>query len=96
MNYRSKIRDEDRSRYKDRVVGIRLQGVRASSFFSHQDGCWVSALKCQKCAKTYFEESSAAEVKVVIGLPFLCIACDGPEADVKALRVTVKGVLFTW
>lgn len=78
---------------KDEMQAIKLELklaiVRASRFYS-SDGCWCTAVRCNKCERVYYEELNYAEELVINDKPFFCIRCeDGPQST-KSPRTTVK------
>lgn len=63
---------------------------------SEPDGCDVVDIRCDSCGGAFEQEYDEACAYKCSEMPSLCIRCEGDAADVKAPRITVKGVLFLW
>lgn len=63
---------------------------------SEPDGCEVVDIRCEKCGGLFEEEYERACVHTCASMPPLCIRCEGATADIKAPRITVRGILHLW
>jgi hypothetical protein len=63
---------------------------------SKMDGCHVVDMRCDNCGGAFEEEYEQARALKCSAMPSICIQCEGATGDVKAPRITVKGVLLLW
>ena len=73
------------SSWQKRQAALKIGDIEASSYESKRDGCRVTLVKCEECARMYEEELEGAKAKVVSGLPLLCLSCDA-EAQSPAFK----------
>ena len=72
-----------------------LANIRGSAFFSRAEQCYLTAVVCSKCAKTFYEDLQIAEAKAVSNTPLVCISCDDDAANTRSGYITVAGFYAT-
>ena len=71
---------------------LAIIGIKASAYYSHADGVWVTLVRCGCCACAYSELLETAIATVVADGKHQCIVCD-EASEVKTGRVTIAGII---